>query len=120
MGILLPWLSGARPIIAGTGKRTLIMGEDDQMRFQMLRAKYHALPAAAEVFDGRIEAAPVGCVDYVLVVKRPYAHPDQSAITPTAFADSIRSRSGRNVTPVWEQPNGFLLELSPPACRSNR
>ena len=89
------------------------------MRFQLMRGKYHALPAAAGAFDGRIEAAPIACMDYLLVLRRPYAHPGQRGITPGAFTDSIRSRSGREVTTLWEQQDGFLLELSPPTCRSS-
>src|SRR5690606_15933036 len=59
----------ARPILDEAGKRTVVMAEDPAMVFQMLRAKYHALPVPVYVHKGGVDTLPAQLADFVLVIR---------------------------------------------------
>jgi hypothetical protein len=106
----------SRRMIEIPGKRTLIMAEDPAMDFQTLRAKYHALPAAAFVHGGQVQSAPLKSADYLLVLKKRYADSNHRSATPGSYVKLIKKRAGLSAKPVWESEDGFLLELP---ARSN-
>ena len=103
----------AMPDIEGNNQRTVIMAEEQSMRFQMLRAKYHALPAAALVHEGRVKSAPAKMADYILVLKQRYADSGHKPATPEAYARVINKRNNVKAEPVWDTKEGFLLQITP-------
>ena len=102
----------AEPTIAETYKRTVIAAEDPTMRFQMLRAKYHALPAAAWVHEGPLDEAPARIGDYVLVLRKWHREPGYEPVSSRDYARSLSAQTGLYVQPVFDQPEGFLLQVT--------
>ncbi len=98
----------ARAELEQPGLRTVITAEDQRMRFQMLRAKYLALPAAVYVHEGPVETLPKGLADRILVLK---AEPGHSPLTAAEYARRLNARGGPRVVPVWDEPEGFLLAV---------
>jgi hypothetical protein len=103
----------ARPDLGQAGKRTIVMAEDKGMQFQMLRAKYQALPAAVYVHEGPLKTLPMQLADHVLVLKKRYTEPGHKPATAEGYARRINSRNGLRVVPVWDGPEGFLLAVRP-------
>ncbi|MEH6515079.1 MAG: hypothetical protein V7742_00245 [Halioglobus sp.] len=103
----------ARPYIEGINQRTVVMAENPEMRFQILRAKYHALPAATQAHEGPIQSAPIHIADYVLVLKQRYADASHKPATPEAYAETINKQNKLLATPLWNNEEGFLLQISP-------
>lgn len=108
----------SRRMIEMPGKRTLIMAEDSAMEFETLRAKYHALPAAAFVHKGRVQSAPLEWADYLLVLKKRYADISHPPATAESYVKLIKKRTGLSAKPVWESEDGFLLELPARSIRT--
>ncbi|MFT6955202.1 MAG: hypothetical protein ACJAYC_000195 [Halieaceae bacterium] len=103
----------ARPNIEGINQRTVIMAENPRMRFEILRAKYHALPTATQAHEGPIQSAPIHIADYVLVLKQRHAETSHEPATPAAYAKIINKQNKLLATPVWNNEDGFLLQISP-------
>jgi hypothetical protein len=101
----------AQPAIGQTYKRTVIAAEDPDMRFQMFRAKYHALPASALVHDGPLESAPVRIGDYLLVLNKRYAEAGHKSASAAEYAAVLLREQGIAARPVLDEPEGFLLEI---------
>lgn len=110
-------VDAARREIGSSNARTIIMSEDETMDFQMLRAKYHALPAAAIVHEGPLENAPVKLGDYLLVLSKRYlvnknrADPGYEPAVAADYAKVIEQRHGLSATPLWDKQEGFLIEI---------
>jgi hypothetical protein len=102
----------ASATIAETYKRTVIAAEDPTMRFQMLRAKYHALPAAAWVHEGPLDEAPARIGDYVLVLREWQREPGYQPVSSRDYARSLSEQTGLSIKPVFDEPNGFLLQVT--------
>jgi hypothetical protein len=101
----------ARAELDQPGHRTIIMAEDQRMRFQMLRAKYHALPAATYVHEGPLATLPLAFADQVLVLKKRYAAPGQRPASAADYARRVNARGGPPAAPLWDEPEGFLLAV---------
>jgi hypothetical protein len=101
----------ARPYIDKPGQRTIIMAEDEKMRFQMLRAKYHALPAAVYVHESSVETVPIQMADHLLVLKKPYTAPDYKPATAVKYASAIQQNTAIRATPLWDKKEGFMLKI---------
>lgn len=106
-------IDAARPEIGKADARTVIMAEDGNMRFQMLRAKYHALPAATYVHEGSLDTFPAQIGEYLFVLKKRYFEPGHAAPTATGYARLLHDKTGMRATPLWENEEGFLLEITP-------
>ena len=90
------------------------------MRFQMLRAKYHALPAAAWVHEGPLDEAPARIGDYVLVLRKWHREPGYEPVSSQDFASSLSSQTGLSVQPLFDEPEGFLLQITRAPGRPDR
>lgn len=91
------------------GKALLITADDHRMRYQMLRAKYHALPRAAYVHEGPRGSLPdINQADHLLVLKQPFRDP---AAPPTKAAEwqAFLSDRNHNYRVLRESDEGFLL-----------
>jgi hypothetical protein len=104
-------VDAARPKIENSRARTIIMAEDKSMRFQMLRAKYHALPAATFVHEDSVETVPARIADYLLVLSKPHGDPGYKPSTAAEYANVIDKRGGLRATPLWDKQEGFLVEI---------
>lgn len=103
----------ARPEFGQAGKRAVVMAEEKDMRFRMLRAKYQALPAAVYVHEGPLSTLPARLNGHVLVIKQRYTDPSHRSATAEEYALQINTRGRQRATPVWDGPEGFLLKVHP-------
>ena len=101
----------AQPTIAETYKRTVVAAEDPTMRFQTLRAKYHALPASAWVHEGPLDQAPARIGDYLLVLRKWHREPGYEPVSSRDYARKLSAQTGLHIQPVFDEPEGFLLEV---------
>lgn len=106
-------VDSARPEIELAGKRTVIMADEPGMQFQILRAKYLALPASTYVHEGPVETVPTQFADYVLVLRKRYTGPGHTPATAAQYADIINQRGGPQATVISETDDGFLLSIAP-------
>lgn len=91
------------------GKPLLITADDPRMRFQMLRAKYHALPHKAYVHEhGRDTLPTTDKREYLLVLKQPFRDPNAPASSAKEWQGFLAKRN-ENFRVLWESPDGFLL-----------
>jgi len=103
----------ARPWLTQAGARVLIVAENKNMNFQALRAKYHALPAAAFVYEGKTKDIPLDSTDYILFLKQRHTAPDHQTVSASVYARRIGRRHGVQAIPVLETDEGFLLAVTP-------
>lgn len=94
--------------------RLLIMAEDKTMRFQMLRAKYHALPTPTFVHEGTVSNVPTNIADHVLVLRTLYIDPSEQPVDSEAWAQTLAKRSGGQAQVAWDIAEGFLISLDRP------
>ena len=106
-------VDSARPEIEQAGKRTVIMADEPGMQFQVLRAKYLALPASIYVHEGPVETVPTEFADYLLVLRKRYAGPGHTPATAAQYVDAINRRGGPQATAIRETGDGFLLAIEP-------
>jgi hypothetical protein len=109
--IIRDLVSEARPVIENPDKRTVVMAESGDMRFQLQRAKYHALPARAYFHEGTLNNLPTHIADYVLVLRQRYPRPGQRPATAAGYADELSQRPGVGARPLWDTPEGFLIAV---------
>jgi hypothetical protein len=102
----------ARPTIQQDYKRTVIAAEDQDMAFQVKRAKYHALPAAVYVHEGKLESVPVRIADYLLLLKKRYSQSGQQLSVDELFAPELQKKQGERPRLVWEDENGLLYSIA--------
>lgn len=95
-------------------QRLQIMAEDKTMRFQMLRAKYHALPVPTHVHEGTAGNLPKGVADKVLVLRSLYIDPSEQPADSNQWASEIGKRMGGEARVEWDTPQGFLLSVTVP------
>ena len=84
------------------------------MRFQMFRAKYLALPAATWVHEGPIDEAPARLGDYVLVLRKWQREPGYQPLAASGYTDSLAANTGLELESVFDESEGFLLEIDRP------
>ena len=101
----------ARPEIDRPNHRTIITGEDQTMRFRLLRAKYHALPAAAYIHEGPAKRIPAEIADSLLVLKKRYTAPGHRPAAAGDYTSAINRRSGLKASPVWDDADSILLNM---------
>jgi hypothetical protein len=104
--------------------RLLITDNSDaDQRFQILRAKYHALPAPAHAHEGTLETVPVGLADRILVLKLRYGGQETRVLDSRAVVGILQRRSPEPLRLAWEDGNAFLIVRGdaalPGACASN-
>jgi hypothetical protein len=99
-----------RHIADGLGQ-TLIFSTFPDMRFQLLRAKYQLLPAAAIVHEGTIATIPLRQPAYVLVVNPAYLEPGQTIPNPEELAEVLQKRLGTRVSVLWGNATGTLFKV---------
>lgn len=104
-------VEASRPTIAKSGVRTVITAEDNNMRFETLRAKYQALPTATYVHDGPTDSVPADIGRYVLVLKKRYSQTSNDIAK--RYSQLLLDEKGMATKLVWEQQNAFLLEIVP-------
>jgi hypothetical protein len=104
-------VSEAFPIINDLDKRTVVTGDKGNMRFQLQRAKYHALPARVYFHDGPVGDLPLHIADYVLVLRQQYRQPGPGPAAARALAADISRKSGLEAKPLWETPEGILISI---------
>ncbi|MFN2287772.1 MAG: hypothetical protein ABR578_05520 [Chromatocurvus sp.] len=97
----------------------LITADDERMRYQMLRAKYHALPTPVYVHERARSRLPaiVGSLD-VLVLKQPYRDPAAPATRAAEWQQFLAGNSATNESDwevAWEGNEGFFLRHAPVA-----
>ncbi|MEE4203138.1 MAG: hypothetical protein V2I45_05865, partial [Halieaceae bacterium] len=87
----------------------LITADEDRLSFQMLRAKYHALPMPAYVHEGKRRALPriISSMD-LLVLKQPYRDPAAPVTRAAEWQEFLQSNGAIHRT-AWESDSGFLL-----------
>lgn len=103
----------ARADIERRDARTIITAVDNTMRFNMFRAKYHALPAATLVHEGSPASIPAQIADYILVLKKRYSAPGDQLPSAADYARIINRQGTRTAATVWDAQQGFLLRLAP-------
>jgi hypothetical protein len=106
-------IARAKASIQSPEQRLLIMAEHKAMRFNMLRAKYHALPTPAFVHEGDLANQPPGIAEYVLVLRKLYYAPDQSPASSKSWAEQIEKRLGLPSKVLWDDADAFLIKVSP-------
>lgn len=101
----------------GTEPARLIITSNNNtnMRFQLFRAKYHALPVPAYVHIGPLNRLPLKIGQHILVLKLRYAlEGSAKAISSSAMIASLERRSDDEPRLVWEDDNAFMLCLCEP------
>ncbi|MEO0435755.1 MAG: hypothetical protein AAF098_02485 [Pseudomonadota bacterium] len=103
-------------------KRMLIAADSEKdMRFQLLRAKYHALPAAAYAHESIANTAPPGIANQALVLKLRYGVQGEDAVGSGEVLVSWNRRMGSLSELIWEDQSAFLIapvgEAAPKACQ---
>jgi hypothetical protein len=102
----------ARPYIEHPEVRTMFIAEGDNMQFQLLRAKYHALPARVFIYGRGLSKLPTTVPNFILLLKQRYSPPGHQSITPAAYLENLRRRKGLYFSPVLDTPDGFLVRVS--------
>ena len=90
---------------------TLIITADDlDMRFQMLRAKYHALPRPAYVHEADLKRLPRAVEGDLLVLRKLYADPSEPRADAAEWTEAFQRRSRADATLAWDEAAGFLVK----------
>ncbi|MEO1081897.1 MAG: hypothetical protein AAFY29_20235 [Pseudomonadota bacterium] len=90
--------------------RLLIAGNADRyMRFQLLRAKYHALPVPAHAHESAFASVPANLADRVLVLKLRYGRADTTFVSASNAVKLLSKARGQAVRLAWESKHAFLL-----------
>ncbi len=89
--------------------RLLIMADAPGMDFQILRAKYHALPLAAYAHKGRSRKLPLHIADNILVLRPDFTGSNQQ-ISSAVWAANLVEQSGRSFVVKWDEPGGFMIQ----------
>ncbi len=71
------FIQSAKALMPEEVTQVLIMAAKQEMRFQLLRAKYHLLPHAAYVHEGGISSIPGKPVNYVLMINPLFLGPGE-------------------------------------------
>lgn len=91
-------------------RRLLIASNSDKdMRYQLLRAKYNALPVAAHAHEHGLESLPVHLADRVLVLKLRYGAANARVWDSEAATTLLSEKAGRPVRVAWENDNAYML-----------
>ncbi|MEH6636972.1 MAG: hypothetical protein V7700_15725 [Halioglobus sp.] len=106
-------VEAVRPAITNNNSRTIIMAEQQTMRFEALRAKYLALPAPVFAHDGTAQSAPFQIANKLLVLRTRYAEPGYKHATAKDYAGIIDQQTGLLATPLWDKPEGILMSITP-------
>lgn len=104
-------VDSVRSQIEGMDRRTMIIAEQNDMKFQMLRAKYHALPARTYIDGWGVGKIPTPLPDYILLLKQPYTPPEQRSITASEYIERVRRPKDIELTRLLETPEGFLVKV---------
>lgn len=94
---------------AAAGRLVITSDSDADMRFQVLRAKYHALPVPAHAHERSPASLPEGLADRVLVLKLRYGRDNAKTFSSTALARRLTRRSGERFRLGWESADAYLL-----------
>ncbi|MEL7044369.1 MAG: hypothetical protein AAGL66_05030 [Pseudomonadota bacterium] len=90
--------------------RLLIAGNSDSyLRFQILRAKYHALPVSAYAHERSFASLPATLADRVLVLKLRYGQENATLVSSEDAANLFARARGQKVRLAWEDEHAFLL-----------
>ncbi|WP_152660426.1 hypothetical protein [Halioglobus maricola] len=112
-GDRLAWtlVDGVKDKLALPPARILVMSEDPSMRFEMLRAKYHMLPAAAWVHEGDLATAPLRHMDQLLILRRHRAATDYLPLQADELLRRIENPGGQKATLIQDLPAAMLIDL---------
>lgn len=100
--------------LGDSGQTLVITADDPRMRYQMFRAKYHALPQPAYVHEGpRGRLRGIDRLEYLLVLKQPYRDPSAPPTTAEEWQAFLASRNDKSYRVLWESGDGFLLRQLP-------
>lgn len=108
----------ARSQISKSPGRSIFVAESGSQEFQLLRAKYHALPVPVYTHRGATEKLPAEIADHILMLKKRYAQPGSPRPEAAAYAREIAGNTGLVVESVWDTPAGFLLSVNSDANSS--
>lgn len=103
-------MSVVRPIIDKPGMHTIIVIDERDMRYDQLRAKYLALPAATYAHRGAASKAPLTHADFLLVIRQYNAAPGYEP-RPVEYWNDIARNQGRTARLALERPDALLLRL---------
>jgi len=103
--------------------RLLIASDSDaDMRFQLLRAKYHALPVAAHAHEGLVTGSPAGLARRILVLKLRYGRDSARTVSSGETIQALTRSLQQPFRLAWESDDAFLLARGPadedPTCWS--
>ncbi|EED32016.1 hypothetical protein NOR53_3258 [gamma proteobacterium NOR5-3] len=91
----------------------LLIGTNSKqdMRFQMLRGKYHALPVPAHVHERDFNSLPFELADRLLVLKQRYSGDGGLETISSDDAIQVAASKGRSARLAWEDEEAYLLVL---------
>ncbi|MEM1144756.1 MAG: hypothetical protein AAGI88_19410 [Pseudomonadota bacterium] len=82
---------------------------DKEMSFQLLRAKYHALPIPAYAHEAMLDSIPPDLADRILVLKLRYGGATAIIRSSLSASSILASKTGRPVRVAWENEDAFML-----------
>jgi hypothetical protein len=86
---------------------------DSDMRFEVLRAKYHALPAAAHAHETTLDRLPTEIGSRILVLKLRYGRASANTWSSEEAARLLSGKFNKPVRVAWETRDGFMLVADP-------
>ena len=90
----------------------VIAGNSDRdMRFQILRAKYHALPVPSHAHEREFRLVPTNLADRVLVLKLRYGIDSAEIVSSSDAREMLAKKTGQTVHLAWEDSDAFMLIL---------
>ncbi|MEM1144166.1 MAG: hypothetical protein AAGI88_16425, partial [Pseudomonadota bacterium] len=96
--------------------RLLIAGNSEQdMRFQILRAKYHAAPVPAYAHDAEVSSAPLNLAERLLTLKLRYGADPDKTLSSQEIEDTLSRKSFNPRFKPWENQSAYLHVIGSPS-----
>lgn len=105
------FVQSARALMPETATRVLIFAVKPEMRFHMLRAKYHLLPHAAYVHEAGISSIPVKPVDYILRINPIFLEPGAKRPDAAETASLLQAQLGQKTVVIEDNEIGTLFQV---------
>jgi hypothetical protein len=106
------FIQSAKALMPEEVTQVLIMAAKREMRFQLLRAKYHLLPHAAYVHEGGISSIPGKPVNYVLMINPLFLGPGEKRPDTLETASLLQESLGQTFVVVIDNEIGTLFQAS--------
>jgi len=105
------FVQSAKALMPATATQVLIFAVKPEMRFHMLRAKYHLLPHAAYVHGADISSIPVKPVNYILRINPIFLEPGAKRPDAAETASLLQAQLGRKTVVILDNEIGTLFQV---------